>query len=333
MEVLYPAYTLPDYDTPMPNPFGVIKKIPRKLISGVIRLMKLDRIIMEIFMVMLSIPDEKLNDFLVVKLTNILKRAEKPLKEIAEKIGHDVLEPIFKAIPGLNLLYIINDIQRAQKVVAEAQVPALDVAKDIIKEARELTSDVAGPARGLSSLILGLSEYLEKVKQGGDINDVYKVFDEMGTDVNGPVSGDSSKRMAARLLASKMVHDVATEMKEAEKDGIPMDSSELMKRYKEKLDAIISKETRNYLLGDNDEGFLDLLLKILGGETSERGERGEISERGERGEISVRGERGERGEISVRGERDNGSRPVLVQSGGTRKKRQNKSQNKTRRNK
>jgi hypothetical protein len=268
-DIPYPAYTFPEYDTPMPNPLGILKKIPKKIVSGIIRLMKLDRIILEIFLVMLSIPDEKLNDFLVKKLTNIFQRAEKPLKEIAEKIGKDVLEPIFKAIPGMNILYIINDIQRAQKAVTETQIPALNVVKDIVQEASKFTEDVTGPARGLSSMILGLSEYLENVKKGGDINDVYRIYNETGSDVNGEVSRDSNKRMAARLLATKMIHDVATEIKEGEKGGFPLDARELMEKYKGKLDAIISKETKNYLLGENEQGFLDLLLNILGGDSTD----------------------------------------------------------------
>ncbi|NBV43322.1 hypothetical protein EBR96_11235, partial [bacterium] len=146
-----------------------------------------------------------LEHFFEVKLRQLAERAEKPLKEIAEKFGDKVLRPIFQAIPGVNLLYIVNDIQKAQEAIAESQLPVANVLKEIIKEAKELTSDVAGPARGLSSLILGLSEYLEKVKKGGDVKDVYRVFDEMGRDVNGAPSDDSNKRVAARLLASDMI--------------------------------------------------------------------------------------------------------------------------------
>ena len=116
-EIPYPAYTFPDYDTPMPNPLGVIKKFPKKLISAVLRLMKLDRILLQVFLAAISIPDEKLEHFFEVKMRQLAERAEKPLKEIAEKFGDKVLRPIFQAIPGMNLLYIVNDIgQKCDKL-------------------------------------------------------------------------------------------------------------------------------------------------------------------------------------------------------------------------
>jgi len=267
-EIPYPAYTFPEYDTPMPNPFGVIKKFPKKLISASLRLMKLDRILLEVFIAAISVPDEKLEHFFEVKLRQLAERAEKPLKEIAEKFGDKVLRPIFQAIPGVNLLYIVNDIQKAQEAIAESQLPVANVLKEIIKEAKELTSDVAGPARGLSSLILGLSEYLEKVKKGGDVKDVYRVFDEMGRDVNGAPSDDSNKRVAARLLASDMIKDISTDMKEAEKEGFPIDARELLEKYKEKLKPLIGKETDDYLFGEGERGLFDILMDYADDETT-----------------------------------------------------------------
>jgi hypothetical protein len=295
----------------MPNPFGVIKKFPKKLISAGIRLMKLDRILLEVFVAAISVPDEKLEYFFEVKLRQLAERAEKPLQEIAEKFGEKVLRPIFQAIPGMNLLYIVNDIQKAQEAVAEAQLPVANVLRDIIREARELTSDVAGPARGLSSLILGLSEYLEKVKNGGNVKDVYHIFDEMGRDVNGTPTEDNKKRAAARLLASDMIHDISTDMKKAEKEGFPVDAKELLKKYKKKLSPLISKETDDYLFGEGEKGLFDILM--------DHGDRddGEVVQR-------VKISRPETQTQSI----------TSAQSGGTRKNRMNiRLKNKTRKNK
>ena len=310
-EIPYPAYTFPEYDTPMPNPFGVIKKFPKKLISSGIRLMKLDRILLEVFVAAISVPDEKLEHFFEVKLRQLAERAEKPLQEIAEKFGEKVIRPIFQAIPGMNLLYIVNDIQKAQEAVAEAQLPVANVLRDIIREARELTSDVAGPARGLSSLILGLSEYLEKVKNGGNVKDVYHIFDEMGRDVNGTVIGDSKKRAAARLLASEMIHDISTDMKQAEKEGFPIDAKELLTKYKDKLSPLISKETDDYLFGEGEKGLFDILI--------DHGDRDDD-------EVVQR--------VNISGPKTQTQSVVQAQSGGTRKARMRfRLKNKTRKNK
>jgi hypothetical protein len=273
--------------------------------------MKLDRILLEVFVAAISVPDEKLEHFFEVKLRQLAERAEKPLQEIAEKFGEKVLRPIFQAIPGMNLLYIVNDIQKAQEAVAEAQLPVANVLRDIIREARELTSDVAGPARGLSSLILGLSEYLEKVKNGGNVKDVYHIFDEMGRDVNGTPTEDNKKRAAARLLASDMIHDISTDMKKAEKEGFPVDAKELLKKYKKKLSPLISKETDDYLFGEGEKGLFDILM--------DHGDRddGEVVQR-------VKISRPETQTQSI----------TSAQSGGTRKNRMNiRLKNKTRKNK
>ena len=259
-EIPFPAYTFPDYDTPMPNPFAIIKKFPKKLISAGIRLMKLDRILLEVFVAAISVPDQKLEEFFEVKLRQIAEKAEKPLQEIAENFGEKVLRPIFQAIPGMNLIYIANDIQKAQAAISESQLPVANVLKEIIKEARELTSDVSGPARGLSSLILGLTQYYEKVKKGGDVKDVHHIFDEVGRDVNGASSEDTKKRAASRLIAGQMIHDISTAMKKAETEGFPIDAKELLEKYKSKLAPLISKETDNYLFGEGEKGLFDILL-------------------------------------------------------------------------
>jgi hypothetical protein len=57
-----PNNKLPLYTTP--NPLGILKKIPQKLIPLVMRLTKLDRIAMEIILATITVPDEKLKHFI-----------------------------------------------------------------------------------------------------------------------------------------------------------------------------------------------------------------------------------------------------------------------------
>jgi hypothetical protein len=260
-EVPYPAYTFPEYDTPMPNPLGVIKKIPKKLVSTVIRLTKLDRILLEMFVTAISIPDERIEAFFEVKLRELAARAEKPLKEIAENLGQKVLRPIFQAIPFVNLVYLATDIQKAQEAVADAQLPFANVIKEIIKEARELTSDVVGPARGLSSFLLGMTKYLEKLEQarkkGEDVPSSSEILNEIGLSINGEPADEDPKKAAARLAAAVATKKVATESK-----GKKIDMEEAERLYDEIYKQIFSdKETMGGMFGPHEKGIFEMLME------------------------------------------------------------------------
>lgn len=233
-----PSNKLPIYTTP--NPLGILKKIPQKLIPLVMRLTKLDRIAMEIILATITIPDEKLKKFMETKLTRLLNNIEEPVQEAMDKLGGTIIEPLFRAIPFVNLTYILGDIQKASQASDDVKAKGAQALDSVIAEARDLYEDIQGPSRALSSLILGLGNYLEQIQfkldNGEDLTKediaAINIYKELGKDYDGPPTQETPKRAAARGIATELIKS----MREDEKlTGAPDPDRQLTKQFKKFL--------------------------------------------------------------------------------------------------
>lgn len=205
-----PSNKLPLYTTP--NPFGIIKKIPKKLIPMVMKLFHLDRIAMDVILATITVPDEKIKHFMETKLLRLLNKVEKPVQEAMERLGQNVIEPIFRALPFVNIAYVFNDLNRAAETVDKVKGQGATALESVITDARDLYEDIQGPSRALSSLILGLGEYIQRIQDKldsgeeltkEDIN-AMNIYKQIGQDYEGPPSGETTQRAAARLLGAEL---------------------------------------------------------------------------------------------------------------------------------
>ena len=210
-----PNNKLPLYTTP--NPLGILKKIPQKLIPLVMRLTKLDRIAMEIILATITVPDEKLKHFIKTKLTKLLNDIEEPTKEAMERLGNNIIQPLFRALPFVNLTYVLGDIQKASEAADEVQGKGAQALESIVNEARELYSEIQGPSRTLASLILGLGNYIQNIQDKIDNGEkltkqdiaAINLYKEIGKDYEGPPSKETPRRAAARAIATDLVKNMA----------------------------------------------------------------------------------------------------------------------------
>jgi len=260
-----PSNKLPLYTTP--NPLGILKKIPQKLIPLVMRLTKLDRIAMEIILATITVPDEKLKHFIKTKLTRLLNDIEEPVQEAMDKLGGTIIEPLFRAIPFVNLTYVLGDIQKASQASDDVKAKGAQALESIINEARDLYSDIQGPSRTLSSLILGLGNYVQNIQDKIDNGEkltkqdmaAINLYKEIGKDYDGPPSQETPRRAAARAIATDLVKNMA---EDEALTGAP------------DPDRQIIKQTKKFLIGDGETtgaetkemeaefkgGLIDLLL-------------------------------------------------------------------------
>ena len=233
-----PSNKLPLYVTT--NPLGILKKIPQKLIPLIMRLTKLDRIAMEIILATITVPDEKLKSFMETKLTRLLNNIEEPVQEAMDKLGGSIIEPLFRAIPFVNLTYILGDIQKASQASDDVKGKGAQALDSIITEARDLYEDIQGPSRALSSLILGLGNYLEQIQfkldNGEELTKqdiaAINIYKELGKDYDGSPVQETPKRAAARGIAAELIKN----MREDEQiTGAPDPDRQLTTQFKKFL--------------------------------------------------------------------------------------------------
>jgi hypothetical protein len=245
-----PNNRLPLYTTP--NPLGILKKIPKKLIPLMMRLTHLDRIAMEVLLATITVPDEKVKQYIETKLVGLIKKIEEPAKEAVEKFAGNVIEPIFRAVPFVNLTYALGDIQKAGETIDDVQGKGATALESVVNEARDLYEDIQGPSRVLSSLILGLGNYIERIQDKIDAGEkltkedvsAMNLYKEIGKDNDVSPTKDTPKRAAARLIASNLIQNLRKE----EDDGIINPDRELI------------RNTADFLKGDG---------KTTGAETKE----------------------------------------------------------------
>lgn len=282
-----PSNKLPLYTTP--NPLGIIKKIPQKLIPLIMRLTKLDRIAMEIILATITVPDEKLKKFIETKLTKLLNDIEEPTKEAMERLGNSIIQPLFRALPFVNLTYVLGDIQKATEAVDEVQGKGAKALESIMNEARDLYSDIQGPSRTLSSLILGLGNYIQNIQDKIDNGEkltnqdiaAINIYKEIGKDYDGPPAKETPKRAAARGIAAELIKNIREdESLTGEPDP----------------DRQIIKQTKKFLVGDEETtgaetkemeaefkgGLIDLLLDKYSEKDTENGKKDEARGRKKR---------------------------------------------------
>jgi hypothetical protein len=267
-----PSNKLPMYTTP--NPLGILKKIPQKLIPLVMRLTKLDRIAMEIILATITVPDKKLKSFMETKLLRLINNVEEPVKEAMDKLGSSIIEPLFRAIPFVNLTYIMGDIQKATEASDDVKGEGAKALNSIITEARELYEDIQGPSRTLSSLILGLGNYLEQVRLKLDNGEpltkediaAINIYKEIGKDYDGPPTQETPKRAAARGIAAELIKN----MREDEVlTGAPDPDRQLIKQAKNFL--IGNEETTGAERKEIETTPKGSLIDLLLGENEEEG--------------------------------------------------------------
>lgn len=226
-----PNNRLPLYTTP--NPLGILKKIPKKLIPLMMRLTHLDRIAMEVLLATITVPDEKVKQYIETKLVGLIKKIEEPAKEAVEKFAGNVIEPIFRAVPFVNLTYALGDIQKAGETIDDVQGKGATALESVVNEARDLYEDIQGPSRVLSSLILGLGNYIERIQDKIDAGEkltkedvsAMNLYKEIGKDNDVSPTKDTPKRAAARLIASNLIENLRKE----EDDGIINPDRELIR--------------------------------------------------------------------------------------------------------
>ena len=195
-----PSHKLPMYKTP--NPFGIIQKVPKKLIPMVMRLTHLDRIAMEVLLATITVPDKDLKRFVETKLTMLFQKVEKPIEEAMEKLGQKMIEPIFRALPFVNMTYILSDLSKASKASDDVKEKGAEALESVIDEARDLYEDIQGPSRTLSSLILGLSNYLKNADER------QVILKEVGQDLGKSPKDEDVERATSRFVAAKLAKDV-----------------------------------------------------------------------------------------------------------------------------
>lgn len=177
------------------------------------RLTHLDRIAMEVFLATITVPDEQLKKFIETKLVGLIQKVEDPAKEAMEKFAGNVIEPIFRAVPFVNLTYALGDIQKGSEAIDDAKAKGAQALESVIRDARELYEDIQGPSRLLSSLILGLAQYIEQIQDKIDAGEeltrddvnAMNLYKEIGKDSDMPPYKDSTKRAAARIIASNLI--------------------------------------------------------------------------------------------------------------------------------
>jgi hypothetical protein len=269
-----PSNKLPLYKTP--NPFSIIKKIPKKVIPLVMKLTRLDRIAMEVLLATITIPDEEVKSYVETKLVRLLNEIEEPTREAMERLGQGIIEPLFRAIPFVNLTYILGDIQKATDSVDAVQGKGAQALESVVREARDLYGDIQGPSRALSSLILGLSNYIETIQEKIDNGEsltkedtaAINMYKTLGTDYSGPPSRDTPKRTAARLVGAELVKKI----REDEADGIIDPDRELIRNTRKFLkgDGETTGAETQEMEGELKGGLLDLLLGVDDEEKEER---------------------------------------------------------------
>lgn len=195
-----PSHKLPIYKTP--NPLGIIKKVPQKLVPMIMRLTHLDRIAMEILLATITVPDKELKRFVETKLTRLFQKVEKPVEEAMEKLGQKIIEPVFRALPFVNMTYILSDLTKASKATDDVKEKGAEALESVIDQARDLYEDIQGPSRTLSSLILGLNNYLKESR------DPQLIVKEVGQDLGKSPKDERTDRATARFAAAKLAKDV-----------------------------------------------------------------------------------------------------------------------------
>ena len=238
-----PNNKLPLYTTP--NPFGIIKKIPKKIIPLIFKLTRLDRFAMEIILATITVPDEQLKSFIEKELVDLINKVGEPAQEAMNQLGSNMIEPLFRAIPFVNLTYVLGDIMKAVNATDEVKGKGAQALETIVGQARELYGDIQGPSRTLSSLILGIGNYIEQVQHKLDRGEpltekdleAIRIYGEVGKDYDGPPSKETPKRATARVLATKLVEKMRA--KEA-LTGLQDPDRELI------------KYTKKFLIGDGE---------------------------------------------------------------------------------
>jgi len=194
---------------------------------------------MEVLLATITIPDEKVKEYIETKLVYLIKKIEGPAQEAVEKFAGNLIEPIFRAVPFVNLTYALGDIQKASSAADDAKAKGAEALENVVNEARDLYEDIQGPSRALSSLILGLGNYIERIQDKIDAGEkltredvqAINMYREIGKDNDKSPSKDSPKRAAARLIAADLIKNIRTE----EADGIISPDRELIRNTKDFL--------------------------------------------------------------------------------------------------
>lgn len=180
------------------------------------------------------------------------------MKEATERFAQNVIEPLFRAIPGVNIAYILGDIQKAGDAIDDVKGKGANALEAVVREARTLYEDIQGPSRTLSSLILGLGNYVQHIQQKIDKNETLtpeditavNLYKEIGRDYGTAPSKETPQRAAARGIAT----DLIKTLREDPTESTPIDLPDKMKQF-------LSGAERKELADEQQGGIIDLLLK------------------------------------------------------------------------
>lgn len=243
-----------------PNPFGIFKKIPKKLIGVVLRITRLDRILLEVFLATITVPDEKLRQFLETRLQQLLVQLEEPIRKATEGFGETVLEPLFNAIPGVPFIRLLDSVKKGSDALEDVQASGAAALNSAIQDFRDLYNGIEGPHRLNTSLMLGIGQYLskleEKVKRGetltkDDLNQGNWLVG-IGHDTDVEPAKEDPRRAAARAL----VTSIAERYMEQNPDGLNEKDTEFVKQFEEAIGKLVEDETTN----ETERGLLERLM-------------------------------------------------------------------------
>jgi len=199
----YPANP-PPYEIPH-NVFRFLKKIPKKLLPKIARLFHLDTVFQEILLATISIDDEDVRKTLLAELDRLVDELNEPIERLGNQMGKS-LAAVFRAIPGLNIMYAISDLTETYKEVNDVGNQVMSPLNQFVENVKEVYDNSVESNRLLSSMIYAgietvndpkLKELLEKKRDTS-----------VGRAAVGEVQDRPKDKEMARLAASVMSREM-----------------------------------------------------------------------------------------------------------------------------
>lgn len=275
----YPANP-PPYEIPH-NVFRFLKKIPKKLLPKIARLFHLDTVFQEILLATISIDDEDVRKTLLAELDRLVDELNEPIQRLGNQMGKS-LAAVFRAIPGLNIIYAISDLTESYKEVNEVGNQVMSPLNQFVENVKEVYDNSVESNRLLSSMIYAgietvndpkLKELLEKKRDAS-----------VGRAAVGEVQDRPKDKEMARLTASVM-------SREMQNKTDPLVYESLIKRLKSTQDFdnlyenIKGKESMEQ---QDTYGKGPSLLSFITGRLDEKAAEIKAEEETERNELAQR---------------------------------------------
>lgn len=144
--------------------FSALQRLPEKAIKGIMKLTEMENVVKDILLATLSVPDEKLNEYIQTKLKPIIDRIAVLFRESFEGVGGDLISTFGRAFPFANMTYVIGDLVRAQEKVNNIKGKGAEMLQDVVNQFRDLYSDIAGPSKGFVALLLSMASIIERIQ-------------------------------------------------------------------------------------------------------------------------------------------------------------------------